>query len=277
MPSSPSCPAAPPDVPARADLNAVIVDATASLIVVLDRGGRIVRFNRACEIATGYSLAEVAGKAPWDFLLDALEGEVVRRAFHQIIGGCVPRSHEADWLTRDGRRRRIVWSNSAVLGDDGAVELVVGCGNDITDRRTVELKLRESEERYALAVRGANDGLWDWDLRTDRLYFSARWKAMLGCADDEIGHAPDDWFDRVHPDDLARVKDAIAAHLAGNTPHVEVEHRALHQGGHWRWMLARGLAIRDAACVPYRMAGSLSDITDRKAVETRLVHEALYD
>src|SRR3712207_4102992 len=111
MSSPPSSPVlAPPTLPERADLNAVIVDATASLIAVLDRDGRIVRFNRACEIASGYSLAEVVGKAPWDFLLDAADGDAVRHGFQQIVEGCAPRSHECDWLTRDGRKRRIVWS-----------------------------------------------------------------------------------------------------------------------------------------------------------------------
>ena len=161
--------------------------------------------------------------------------------------------------------------------DAGAVELVVGCGIDITDRRQVELRLRESEERYALAVRGANDGLWDWNLKTDELYLSARWKAMLGCGDGDIGGSPDHWFARVHPEDIAELKDAIAQHMAGDRPHVEVEHRVRHRNGQWRWMLARGLAIFDAAQVPYRMAGSLTDITERKAAEAQLVHDALND
>src|SRR4051812_17071713 len=89
---------------ARADLNALIVDATASLIVVLDRDGRIVRFNRACEVSSGYSLAEVEGKVVWDFLLDAAEGAAVRRVFEAIVAGRGPRGHECDWLTRDGRK-----------------------------------------------------------------------------------------------------------------------------------------------------------------------------
>ena len=269
----------PPDAaaPAHRDLNAVIVDTTASLIIVLDTQGRIVRFNHACEEATGYTFEEVKGRVSWEFLLEGADAEAVRRIFGQLLAGQFPRSHENDWLTRDGRRRRIVWSNSAVLDQAGKVELIVGCGNDITDRRSVELKLRQSEERYALAVRGANDGLWDWDLKTGRLHLSSRWRAMLGCAEDEAGESPDFWFSRVHPEDLPRLREAIKAHKDGTTPHVEVEHRVRHQAGHWRWMLARGLAIRDAASAPYRMAGSLTDITDRKAADERLVRDALYD
>jgi diguanylate cyclase (GGDEF)-like protein/PAS domain S-box-containing protein len=260
------------------DVNAVIVDASASLIIVLDPSGRIVRFNHACEDASGYTFEEVRGRVSWEVLLQpGAPADAAREMFARGLASEFPRSHESDWLRRDGGRRRIVWSNATVLNDAGAVDLIVGCGNDITERRQIELKLRESEERYALAMRGANDGLWDWDLKTDRLFLSGRWKAMVGCGDAEIGESPDDWFTRVHEEDLPRVREAIAAHLRGTTPHVEIEHRVRHRSGEWRWMLARGLAIRDAAGTPYRMAGSLTDITDRKSGEARLVREALLD
>lgn len=277
--SSPVSTNSTPPAGERGDLSAVIVETSASLIVVVDVRGRIVRFNPACERATGYSLADVAGRVFWEFLLDPADAAVASERFAQIADGKagVLEWHESDWVARDGARRRIVWSNSAIRDGAGAIELVVGCGIDITDRRQVELRLRESEERYALAVRGANDGLWDWNLKTDELYLSARWKAMLGCGDGEIGSSPDHWFARVHPEDVAELKDAIAQHFAGQQPHVELEHRLRHRNGQWRWMLARGLAIFDAAGVPYRMAGSLTDITDRKATEAQLVHDALND
>ena len=268
-----------PEPDLKRDLNAVIVDASASLIVVVDRAGRIVRFNRACEEASGYSFDEVRGCVLWDVLIAPDQASAAKDAFEQgLAAGEFPRAQENDWVRRDGARRRIVWSNAAVLDTVGQPALIVGCGNDITERRQIELKLRESEERYALAMRGANDGLWDWDLKSDRLYLSARWRGMLGCGETEIGESPDDWFTRIHEEDLPRVKEAIAAHLAGTTPHMEIEHRVRHSGtGQWRWMLARGLAIRDAAGTPYRMAGSLTDITDRKSGEDRLVREALSD
>jgi diguanylate cyclase (GGDEF)-like protein/PAS domain S-box-containing protein len=263
----------------QSELNRVIVESTASLIVAIDREGRIVRFNRACEEATGYARSEAEGRVFWEFLLDADEAQVVRPLFERIVAGCeFPRTYENDWVARDGSRRRIVWSGNVIRGADGRVELVVGCGNDITERRAIELRLRESEERYTLAVRGANDGIWDWDLHTGRMYFSTRWKGMLGCAEEEVGASPQaDWFDRVHPEDLPRLQASIAAHLAEQTPCVEVEHRVRHKSGQWRWMLVRGLAIRDAAGKPYRMAGSMADVTDRKGAEERLVRDALCD
>lgn len=124
--------------------------------------------------------------------------------------------------------------------------------------------LRESEERYALAARGANDGLWDWNLLTDVMFLSPRWKAMLGFHENEIGSNKEEWFERIHDADRPRVKDELDAHQRGLTPHFESEHRLLHKDGTFRWMLSRGLAFRDASGKTLRMAGSQTDITERK-------------
>jgi diguanylate cyclase (GGDEF)-like protein/PAS domain S-box-containing protein len=137
--------------------------------------------------------------------------------------------------------------------------------------------LRRSEERYALAVRGANDGLWDWDLTTNRIYYAPRWKSILGYEDGQIGDSILEWFNRVHPLDVDRVEAEISEHLAGNTSHLETEHRMLHDDGTYRWVLTRGLAVRDDERKVVRMAGSQSDITQRKAAEYRLQHDALHD
>ena len=127
--------------------------------------------------------------------------------------------------------------------------------------------LRESEERYALAARGANDGLWDWNLKDNEIYFSPRWKSMLGYDEEEIGSSPEEWFKRVHPDDLQRVKEVVASHLEGQTTHCENEHRMLHQNGTYHWMLNRGLAVRDAQGKATRLAGSQTDITQGKVAD----------
>ena len=124
--------------------------------------------------------------------------------------------------------------------------------------------LRESEERFALAVRGANDGLWDWNLLTNDVYWSARWKALIGYDAAEIGSSPEEWFGRVHGDDLERVKEGLAEHLAGGEGHYESEHRILHKDGTFRWVLCRGAAVRRADGTATRLAGSLTDITDAK-------------
>jgi PAS domain S-box-containing protein len=138
--------------------------------------------------------------------------------------------------------------------------------------------LRRSEERYALAARGANDGLWDWDLDTDQVYYAPRWKQNLGYRERQVGDAPADWFDRVHPKDLKRVRDRIDNHLRGANQNFSVEYRMRHADGTYRWQLARGMAVRDEKTgKPYRLAGSQSDIDERKRMEQQLMFMALHD
>lgn len=134
-------------------------------------------------------------------------------------------------------------------------------------RKHAEEALRESEERYALAARGANDGLWDWNLIENKTYFSPRWKSMLGWEEHEISDDPDEWFRRIHPDDIDRVRADIAAHLEEQTPHYEDEYRVLHRDGNYLWMLGRGIAIRNGNGKAHRMAGSQTDITRGKVVD----------
>jgi diguanylate cyclase (GGDEF)-like protein/PAS domain S-box-containing protein len=134
-------------------------------------------------------------------------------------------------------------------------------------RKKAEEALRESEERYALAMRGANDGLWDWNLRTNDIYFSPRWREMLGCQESDIEDSVEEWFARVHPEDRERLETALAMHLQGQTEHFEHEHRMLHQNGMYRWVLSRGLAVRDHTGSVTRMAGSQTDITERKVAD----------
>jgi diguanylate cyclase (GGDEF)-like protein/PAS domain S-box-containing protein len=137
--------------------------------------------------------------------------------------------------------------------------------------------LRESEERYALSARGANDGLWVWDLRDDTVYYSPRWKSMLGYGEEEVGDSPDEWFSRVHPDDVELLRAELDRHIRGGAPHLEHEHRMRTREGEYRWMLSRGLAVRDAAGNASRIAGSQTDITERKLAVERLTHDAFHD
>ena len=148
---------------------------------------------------------------------------------------------------------------------------------EIIERKRVEEALRESEERYSLASQGANDGLWDWNLNTEDIYFSPRWKAMIGFGNDEIGKSVNEWFNRVHPDDIKKLNKDVADHLKGLTAHFENEHRMMNKDGIYLWMLNRGLAIRNEDGTAVRIAGSQTDITARKKAEEQLLHNAFYD
>ena len=170
-----------------------------------------------------------------------------------------------------------------VKGEVGA-DLLIRAIRYAMERQRAEEELRDSEERYALAVRGANDGLWDWDLLGEKIYLSPRWKAILGYAESDLSDRPEEWFDRVHPDDLHRLRADIEAHLGSSdlppslfAAHFENEHRIRHNDGRYRWVLARGLALRDRDNHAFRMAGSLTDVTMRKSAEERLLHDALHD
>jgi PAS domain S-box-containing protein len=171
----------------------------------------------------------------------------------------------------DGKEGIWVSANARPLRDEsGAVRGGVVVFRDITERKRAEEEILHSRERFELAVRGSQDGLWDWDLRTGDVYYSPRWKSILGYEDHEIAHRIEEWEQRLHPDERERVLAANRAHAEGITPHYEYEYRLRHKNGTYRWILARGVALRDATGEAYRMAGSHVDITERKQVEEEL-------
>ncbi len=137
----------------------------------------------------------------------------------------------------------------------------------LLSQKTLSAALRESEERYARTARGANDGLWDWDLEKGQVYYSPRWKEMLGYRDGDIGTRPDEWLCRVHPDDFPRLQAAIAAHCRRETPQLECEHRIHCKDGTYRWMLSRGLTVWNETGGAIRIAGSQTDVTMAKVAD----------
>ncbi len=141
--------------------------------------------------------------------------------------------------------------------------VVVARINNHLARKRAEQALRDSEERYALAARGANDGLWDWDLRENQIFFSDRWKTMLGYAPEEIGSSPDEWFERVHPDDKPRLKGELRRQCKGDSENLYLEHRMLTREGNWRWMVTRGLVVFDREHQATRMVGWQMDTSQR--------------
>lgn len=174
--------------------------------------------------------------------------------------------------TELGELARVFNQMSTAL-EDGYTKL----HTEIIERRRTEEALRQSEERYAIAARGANDGLWDWDLSVNKIHFSSRWKSMLGYDEADISENPEEWFRLVHPEDRKHFESKITAHVDGQVAQLESEYRIRHKDGTYRWALNRGLAVRNIAGKAYRMAGSQTDITERKVAEEQLLHDAFHD
>lgn len=138
---------------------------------------------------------------------------------------------------------------------------------DITERKHAERKLRENEERYALAIEGSNEGVWDWDLKKDEMYFSSGWKSILGYSDEDILDKPEEWFTRIHLEDLPKVRSQIDAHKKRGISAIKSEHRLKHKNGTYKWVIVRGSAVFDEDDNPVRMIGSLRDISEYKDAE----------
>ncbi|MFI4886785.1 MAG: PAS domain-containing protein, partial [Steroidobacterales bacterium] len=140
------------------------------------------------------------------------------------------------------------------------------------ERIRIEARLSKLEERTNLSQSSANDGLWDFDVESNEVYFSPRWKAMLGYGDEDMRGSPD-WSSLVHPDDLARVQTAIRDHVDGKTPIFESTHRMRHRNGEWRWVISRATARVDKHGRLLRLVGVELDITERKLYEEALFRE----
>lgn len=167
---------------------------------------------------------------------------------------------------------------STVLAAASAAAAVQKCnGKERKQSRRRKVMEDEGEQQFARAFKGANDGLWDWNLKTGELFLSARWKEMLGFADHEINNHIDSWFPLVHPDDLNGLMAAIESHIHANTPQLHHEYRMLNRDGNFLWMLSRGMSVRDNAGTAYRMAGSQTEISARKIKELKLSHDVFHD
>lgn len=149
--------------------------------------------------------------------------------------------------------------------------------HNMNGRLKAEATLRLTEQRYSLAMLGSNDGIWDWNLEDNFVYFSPRWAGMLGWSEGEIGSDLSEWLGRIHPEDESAVRTQLGSYLSGEISHFENEHRVQHKDGSWRWVLVRGAAVRNSSGRALRMAGSLTDITVRRQAEETLRQGAHYD
>ncbi|MGG6298000.1 PAS domain S-box protein [Leptolyngbya sp. AN02str] len=178
----------------------------------------------------------------------------------------------------DGSYRWLYDFTTVVRNAQGQITHYLGYVQDVSDRKRIEEErkqieavLREQEARWEYALEGNGDGVWDWNVQTDTVFFSRRWKDMLGYADHEIGDRLSEWDSRVHPDDKAKVYAAIENHVQSHTPQYVSEYRVRCKDGSYKWILDRGRVFRwTEDGKPLRVIGTHTDISERKAMEAAL-------
>lgn len=226
----------------------------------------VVQVNEAFERIFGYSRQEAIGKPVLE--QGIVPAEVRDEVLAELQAHGQLRDRELHVRSKSGEGH-VVLLNSDFI-EIGGEKYVLSIATDITDRRRAEAALRESQTRLQLALQATELGPWDWDMITNRVYFSPEWKRQLGYDDHEVDDRYEEWESRLHPDDRAATLDALRAYLAGEWPEYDVEFRLRHKDGSYRWFYTRGEVQRDAEGKPVRMFGCHLDITDRKRAEQEL-------
>jgi PAS domain S-box-containing protein len=248
-----------------------LVEALPCIVVRKDTEGRFTFANPRFGELVGRPPDEVLGKTDFDFFPAALAEKYRADDRHvRETGGVLEVIEE---VPGEAGPRYFHVLKTAVRDAAGQVACVQLIAWEVTERKLAEEELRKSRERFELAVQGSQDGLWDWDLTADEVYYSPRYKAMLGYEDHELPNRREEWAKRVHPEDIGRVRGELRAHFKGREPLSWVEFRMRHKDGSYRWVRSRAYVLRDAAGRVYRMAGSHEDITERKNAEEELAHE----
>jgi diguanylate cyclase (GGDEF)-like protein/PAS domain S-box-containing protein len=256
-----------------------VLEAAPDAMLVSEPGGRIVWANSQAERLFGYARAELIGQ-----LVEILVPEVARERHVALRDGYTRTPMNRDMgspLELRGRRK----DGSTFPADirlspqdteDGL--RIISTVRDISERQRAMQALRDSEQRWQFALEGARDGVWDWNLTTNEVFFSRQWKAMLGHEEHEIAHDLQEWDKRVHPDDKAGAYADIEKHLKGETPYYQNEHRLRCKDGTYKWILDRGMIVsRDASGKPTRLIGTHTDITERKQAEETIHELSLVD
>ena len=225
----------------------------------LDNDMVITYFNKVAEKSLGRRQAEVIGHNLFDAFPEA-RGSI----FDEKYSLALKKKMQLSFETYFGIAPYENWYDVSVYPHPGGISVYFHL---ITERKQAEEELRESEERFTLAIEGTGAGLWDWDMVQNQVLYSARWKRMLGYEVHEVEDTFSGWKNLWHPEDCANIEKALDDHLAGKTAHYEIIHRLRHKDGGWRWILTRGDIVKDAQGKPCRWVGTNLDITAQKQAE----------
>jgi PAS domain S-box-containing protein len=240
---------------------ALILNTVQTGILVVDERTHVVSdANRAAAKMIGRPSEEIVGRVCHGFICPAESGRCPITELGQTLD-----NSERVVLSADGAGVPILKTvvRAMVDGRPHLIESLV----DISDLRRAQESIEKSREQYMLAVNGSNDGIWDWDPRSKKKFLSPQWKSMIGYQDHELENTFSTFEEHLHPDDRPRVLEYLQSYLNGEVSQYKIEFRFRHKDGSYLWILARGEALRDRNGVAYRMAGSHTDITDRKRAE----------
>lgn len=248
-----------------AEEHACFFGVASDILVVSDPEGHFRKVNPACEQILGWTPEEMQAR-PWRDFVHPDDLEMTKAEAVANFAGKEVLAFENRYRHKDGSYRWLSWR--ARLNRDQNV--VYASAVDVTQRKETETKLNETLERYYLAINGTSDGIWDWNVTTNEVYFSPRFKEMVGYRDDEMASDVQEWSSRLHPEDRDATWQAVNAYLSGEADSYGVAFRMRHKDGSWRWILSRAVALRDAHGRPYRMSGAHTDITELKNLEHKL-------
>ena len=245
-----------------------VLNTIPGLIWIKDLNGTYVFCNNRLEEYLGTDKLNILGKTTYDFT-DRESADLAKKYDQEVIRKEIPVVSE-EWITftKSGHREFLEVNRLPMYSGQNQLIGVLGITRDITARQVSEEKLRQSEERFSLAMRGANDGLWDWNLETDEVYYSPRWKSMLGYGDDELTNDLSTWKNLVHPEDQEMVLKMVQEYLTSAIKSFEVEMRMQHKQGHEVFVLSRAFLVhRDSDRKAIRLVGTHVDITAIKKAE----------
>ncbi len=234
--------------------------------------GRMAEANPALANMLGYSSPDELTTAIADMTTQLYDDPELRPRIMAALLDSDGWVHYDDvvWRCKDNRLIRVDMTGRKVLNATGGVAYLEGFIEDITGRKQAEEALRESLERYELAIKGTSDGIWHWTIATGEDFHSPRYRELLGYAADELPNTADGFEAIVHPEDLPRVNAAQQAHLVRREPY-NIELRLRTKQGDYKWFVSRGQAEWDPAGQPLRMSGSITDITQRKHAEEEVL------
>jgi two-component system, chemotaxis family, CheB/CheR fusion protein len=255
------------------DLISAIIQAVHALVIVVDRSGEIVWFNRMCEETSGYTAAEVRGRKLWELLLPEEEGELSMSRLDAVLSGAPAEPRLTRWKTRGGEIREISFSTGITYDHLGAVEYMIATGIDVTEANRIQSALRKSEERFDLVVRATNDIVYDWNVSSGDVWWNEGLTRHFGYEENQITSDIWWWLDRIHPDDRARVERSIDEAIEKRQQQWVEEYRFRMASGHYAYILDNGYLLVDPNGAPLRMIGVMMDFTERKLAEEEILRK----